>query len=407
MNNTTESNVISMNEYLEKNGNQTKLLDDCRKLMNERLSRSVATMMDKADDMLFDLSQKNDDVNERANYFYAMREMRLKRQDIESNFHSKFNKLFDSGIHGKLGVNDMHPKATEIEESVALENTIKKTQNTCREALLYLDQRMGKLLGDPEMKKVVNPLRPEAVCNAFQEACENIETDIEIKLILFKLFDKYVTSELQDVYIEINNLLSKEIEEPAVEVEIEKPELANVKPNIKDRTFYIKANTIIKDAINGRTGVESLPEFARSFLSQHWSKLLLKIYIRDGAGGNAWIHAVDVIDDMVNCLGSNTSIKEKQSLSGLMPNLKQRLRYGMNVIPLSPTVRDEFLNEMTQYYNILIDTRAIQDDPIYDNETEDITVPKFAKTGGSGSTPFMSELLKDDGEESDILKDKD
>ena len=402
MNNTTETNVISMNEYLEKNSDRTQLLDDCRKLMNERLSLSIATMMDKMDDMLFDLSEKKNDVNERAHYFYAMRELRLKRQDIESNFQSKFNQLYDSGVEGELGASDMQPSATGIEESVALENTIKKTQNTCREALLYLDQRMGKLLGDPELKKVVNPLRPEAVCNAFQEACENIETDIEIKLILFKLFDKYVTSELHDVYVEINNLLSKETEEPAVE-EI-KPDLENVKPNIKDRTFYIKANSVIKNAINDRSGIEGLPEFARMFLSQHWSKLLLKIYIRDGAGGNAWIHAIDVIDDMVNCIGSNSSIKEKQSLSGLMPNLKQRLRYGMNVIPLSPTVRDEFLNELTQYYNILIDTRAIQDDPIYDNETEDITVPKFAKT--TGGTPFMSELLKDDDEESDILKDK-
>jgi len=296
-----------MNEYPANTGkNSNELLDECRDLMNTRLSQSISTMMDKVDDMLFDLSHQTSDVNARAQYFYAMREMRLKRQDIESSFQTKFNMLFDSGVRGELNVEDIQLKETEIEESVALENTLTKANNDCREALLYLDKRMGKLLDDPDLEKITNPLKPEAVCNAFLEACENIESDIEIKLILFKLFDKYVTSGLQDIYIDINNLLSNKTEERATTAEADRE-----KPNVKDRTYYLKANEIIKDEIDDRVGVSSLPDFARAFLYHHWSKLLLKIYIRDGAGGGAWIHAVDVIDDMVNCIGSHTSTKEK------------------------------------------------------------------------------------------------
>jgi len=195
MDKTTANNIINMNKYLANAGKHSnQLLDECRYIMASRLSQSMTTMMDKVDDMLFDLShEETRDINARAQYIYAMREMRLKRHDIESTFQTKFNMLFDSGVRGELDVEDIQLREeTDIEESVALENTITKVNNDCREALLYLDQRMGKLLGDPNLEKVIIPLRPEVVCNAFQEACENIESDIEIKLILFKLFDKYL-----------------------------------------------------------------------------------------------------------------------------------------------------------------------------------------------------------------------
>jgi hypothetical protein len=399
MKKTTVNNVINMNEYLADTGkNSNELLDECRDLMNTRLSQSVSTMMDKVDDMLFDLTHQTSDVNVRARYFYAMREMRLKRHDIESDFEAKFNKLFDNGVRGDLDAEAIQLKATEIEETVALENSITKANNDCREALLYLDNRMGNLLNDPDLEKLVNPLRPEAVCNAFQEACENVESDIEIKLILFKLFDKYVTSELQDIYIDINNLLSNKTEEGATEAETN-----HKKQNVKDRTFYLTANQLIKDEIDGRVGVDGLPEFARVFLYHHWSKLLLKIYIRDGAGGSAWIHAVDVIDDMVNCIGSHTSTKEKQSLAGLILNLKQRLRYGMNVIPVTPMVREEFINELSQYYKILLKTSVVEDKLGDEQETEDVTVPAYATS--KEDVPFMSELLVDN-KDSDVNNDK-
>lgn len=391
MDKTTANNIINMNKYLANAGKHSnQLLDECRDIMASRLSQSMTTMMDKVDDMLFDLShEETRDINARAQYFYAMREMRLKRHDIESTFQTKFNMLFDSGVRGELDVEDIQLREeTDIEESVALENTITKVNNDCREALLYLDQRMGKLLGDPNLEKVIIPLRPEVVCNAFQEACENIESDIEIKLILFKLFDKYVTSGLQDIYIDINNLLSDKTEEGSTETESNRK-----KQNIKDGAFFLKANQLIKDEIDGRAGVNSLPEFARAFLYHYWSKLLLKIYIRDGADGSAWTHAVDAIDDMVNCIGGNTSTKEKKSLAGLVPNLKQRLRYGMNVIPVPPMLRDEFLNELSQYYIGLLEIPVVEDDPLDEQDSEDVTVPVIALS--KHDIPFMSELLVD------------
>jgi len=83
----------------------------------------------------------------------------------------------------------------------------------------------------------------------------------------------------------------------------------------------------------------------------------------------------------------------------MIPNLKQRLRYGMNVIPVSPMVREEFINELTQYYKILLKTPVVEDDLVDEENTEDVTVPKI--TLSKHDVPFMSELLVDNKDSKD------
>ncbi len=87
-----------MNDYLAKMANTgnipQQLLDECRELMTNRLSQSLSEMMDKVDDVLFDLSNKTSDINAHSQYFYAMRELRLNRTDIESGFRENLKGLF-------------------------------------------------------------------------------------------------------------------------------------------------------------------------------------------------------------------------------------------------------------------------------------------------------------------------
>jgi hypothetical protein len=54
-----------------------------------------------------------------------------------------------------------------------------------------------------------NPLSPEAICTAFRKAARTIETGLEIRLLVFKLFDQYVISNLDELYKELNQQLMK------------------------------------------------------------------------------------------------------------------------------------------------------------------------------------------------------
>ncbi len=77
---------------------------------------------------------------------------------------------------------------------------------------------------------------------------------------------------------------------------------------IKDKNYFIVANRIIRNAITQHIGKATLPDFARDFIFTHWSKLLLKIHVKEGASSRAWLHAIDVIDDLVKCIGNETSL---------------------------------------------------------------------------------------------------
>jgi len=404
--------VINITDYkILMNTEDTKtaeLLNECQSLMSDRLSQSLSLMMDKADDVLFDLAQRGG-PEEHPFYFNAMREIRLKRTSIETAFRDRFSESFSAAIRkieqdaSAYSDDETINEDVDIEELLAVTNTSGKIRHDCHEALLSLDERMATLLDDVKIDKRQNPVYPERVCTAFQEACREIESGIEIKLILFKLFEKYVASGLQDIYAEIDGLitekrLSKQTDmlsrnpiRPAIGNQQAFTSTNNI---IKDKNYFIIANRIIRNEITRHLGSANVPKFVRDFLFTHWSKLMMKIHIRDGTDTKAWQHAVEVIDDLVNCIGSDTSLTEKKNLAPMMPNLIQRLKYGMNVIPVSPTVREEFISELVQYHKNRINNEENRRDKTDRNlASEDVTVPRF-KTRTS-NTPFMDELLVD------------
>ena len=396
-----------------------QLLNECRDLMTDRLSQSLSVMLDKADDVLFDLAQKGG-ASGHPFYFNAMREVRLKRANIEAEFKENFADLFNKTIQVKnegdnasSGNDQLYIEEIDIEESLALTNTVGKIRHDCHDALFSLDQRMGELLGDMKVEKRQNPIRPETVCTAFQEACQDVESGIEVKLILFKLFEKYVAAGLNNVYSDIDSLLTKKRFSPQAKpapgtyIQNHSPEdkqmLARQNTGIiKDKEYLVFANRIIRNEINEHIKESSIPDFAKEFLFNHWSKLLLKIHIKDDVNSKAWEHAIDVIDDLVNCIGGSTSMTEKLNLAPLMPNLLQRLKYGMNVIPVSPATRQEFLNELIQFHKKLfesMDDKVVVCQGAWDSE--DVTIPTFKST--KSSIPFMDELLADNKEPTDEI----
>lgn len=419
-------NIIDMMDYKQnmnmnsKHDDQLQLLSECRELMTDRLSQSLSVMLDKADDVLFDLVQKSDTTNHHF-YFNAMREVRLKRTSIETGFKEYFSNLFNISVN--IDANRDHANAQsrsatdneiDIEESIAIASTVGKVRHDCHNALLALDQRMGELLSGMKVERKQSPLRPETVCKAFQEACYNIESGIEIKLILFKLFERYVASGLQNIYTDIDSFLTeRKVNAPAPQTAgtgayyQEQPADAaqvGVRQNsgiIRDKNFFIVANRVISNEITQHLGTGVMPEFVRDFLFNHWCKLMLKIYIKEGADSKAWLHAVDVIDDLVNCVGNETSMTEKLNLAPVMPNLIQRLKYGMNVIPVAPAIREEFIAELKQYHKDLLEQSWNNGKTAGKAGSEDVTVPSFRSSGGK--IPFMDELLADNkpGKKSD------
>lgn len=417
MSDQKQQNIINMTEFKSTMNEQYRvsleILKKCHDLMSDRLSHALSDILDRADDLFFDLVQKSG-PSEHSFYFNAMREVRLKRTAIESGFKENFSTSFENILQGQSGEKSESGDVDEgteldIEESLALNASMEKIRYRCRTSFQDLDQNMRELLRDMDAGSNYTPVSPEMVCRAFQNACVPIESGIEVKIILFKLFEKHVTVDLDSIYTEMTSLVTENranarsrqnssVSSSREEAESLPEESAGKTSGIiRDKNYFIVANRIIKNEINQHIGQDVLPAFVRNFVFCHWSKLLLKIYIKEGVDSKAWLHAMEVIDDLVNCLGSRSSMNEKLMLSNVMPNLVQRLKFGMNVIPVKTALREEFISELTQYHkNLIEEARAemdSRDKKENEPDSEDITVPSFRTT--VAKTPFMDELLVD------------
>ena len=376
-------------------------LQKCRDHILDELSRRLTVMLDKADDFLFNLVQKSGPA-EHGFYFDAMREVRLKRTSMQTGFRELLSRAFDDYANPASVTADLYADSRpDIEEKLAVSSTLEKINSGCHELLLTLDQRMMEALEGTDSDNRNNPIRPETICSAFQKACEAVDTDMEIKLILYKLFEKHVTRDLESLYRDLDRLLAEETtSEPAKDLayyEIRHDDAAenpaDSNTETRDKNFYIIANRIIRNEIYLHMGEGVLPSFVQDFLLVHWSKLLLKIYIKQGTESNAWIHAIEVITDLVNCIGNKSSVTEKMMLSDVMPNLVQRLKYGMNVIPVKPAIRKEFISELLAYHNKLMNDagNVEKNGKLKGYSSEDITLPSFRTSGTR--LPFSDELL--------------
>lgn len=219
-------NIVHLNDYeRSRKGFSSQeavgLLRECRELTIRHLNGALVRMMGEVDDALFELAEKAENNAVQSLYFDAMREVRLKRVSMEIGFKAQLMEGFNREIRRQSeaaedGPQMPSPRMEELdlvghdalEESLAVSNMVSKINVNCKEEIGLLNRRIGFLLNDPELQRANNPIGPEVVCNAFREVCSDVESGIKVKLIIMKLFDRYVAGEeMQSLYRNVNKLL--------------------------------------------------------------------------------------------------------------------------------------------------------------------------------------------------------
>lgn len=214
-------NIVQLNEFEKARTGMTRteavsLLRECREVAFKRLSAALIRMLGKVDDTLFEWSEKSENKVDQNLYFDAMREVRLKRASMEIAFKAQLIEGFNREIRKEGDTNESSLRAEEmslvdddgLEETLAVKNMVSKIEVECKQELHHLNRRVGVLLSDPELIRAKNPIGPEVICNAFREVCGDFESGIKVKLIVMKLFDRYVvTDEVPGLYRAVNRLL--------------------------------------------------------------------------------------------------------------------------------------------------------------------------------------------------------
>ena len=165
------------------------------------------------DDRLFELAEKAHNNQEQTLYFDAMREMRRQTDDIKTHFFSAFEQGFYASLQssqavtgGTQGLDNIALLGDDqLEISLAV-NTMADNANNLYSGLLHaLTARLDFLIEDIEITKKNNPLRPETLCIAFAHSMEGVTSDINIKLLCFKVFEHSVIIKLANMYQAIND----------------------------------------------------------------------------------------------------------------------------------------------------------------------------------------------------------
>jgi len=193
------------------------LVSTCRNQISWSLPKLSDGMFEKLDDALFELSDKAETNAQQTIYFDAMREVRKQRSQIQKSFiQGTLNRFDHFWRHGPVA--DPQEKLQreaglslmendDLEETLAIGNMASKSENRYKQELQAIEQRFAAMLKLEEINHYSNPISPANLCASFQAALQHIEVAIQIKLVIYKLFDKQMSQHLGGLYQEMGNML--------------------------------------------------------------------------------------------------------------------------------------------------------------------------------------------------------
>lgn len=191
------------------------LTQNVRKLLLNHLAKQVRTAFTQADSTLFNCAEKAENNQIQEMFFESIREVRKQHLLIERAFLQNISSQFDGFINGstqlehsseKIDANSLSlVQNDDFEESLLVTSMSKKTSERCMEALYGIEQRLalinsGKKPGDN------SPLAPAVIANGFYTALASGSFTLQIKTILYMLFEQFVMRELDDFYAATNKL---------------------------------------------------------------------------------------------------------------------------------------------------------------------------------------------------------
>ncbi len=220
---TVNNNVVPLNkERLVARAKLARLPAPVHMLQEksrQALLRLLQTLFDNADDALFELADKATSNNDQNLFFESMREVRVRRRDLESRFAESLVDAFadvavvksgkefsETGVES-FSVDDLALVQNEdLEEVVAVDAMINRANDKYGELIQHLAMRIDSLVPHKIYQKN-NPLGPDIIGRAFADGIKSLDADIKAKLVLLKLFDKHVLSQLTKFYQVCNKLL--------------------------------------------------------------------------------------------------------------------------------------------------------------------------------------------------------
>lgn len=218
-----QDNVISFDQNLT--GARRRVVDArmqelvcaCRAQLQDTLPRLMQELFEHVDDELYQLADKSASDVLQTRYFDAMRELRKLREQIEQAFLANVLAGFEAFWAQPQRTDDTQASAgndeltlvdeEELEENLAVSGMVSKAENRYHRELFALNMRFALMAGIADLTTRQNPVGPSILAEGFRGAMQRWDGDLGVRLVVFKLFDRYVMGYTGGLYDDINDTL--------------------------------------------------------------------------------------------------------------------------------------------------------------------------------------------------------
>ncbi len=208
------------------------ILEKCHDLMSERVSDALTNMFDEADEALTAFGSLSRDPETSKLYEVTRSKVLSQREAIVTQFRMRFLREFQERVNrvkkiggkfAEIDLSSLGPAAEDdLNESLKFDVMASRLRQYCDEELLALNQRVGVLVGDADLQSEDNPFTPQAIVDSYKHTCRQNDSNVDVRMVLLKLFDDYVLDEIRGVYKAVNALLIKNSILPKIRFSLER-----------------------------------------------------------------------------------------------------------------------------------------------------------------------------------------
>ena len=231
----SQTNVVDIKAPNDRKVTLPPIVQSIRQQSKKQLTELLQVLFNNTDDALFELADRSQTDQHQEMYFDSMRVIRLHRESISQAFVEHYCCTFDTAYCDASikeegdgdGADYSLLDKEELEMSVAVSGIVSKVTSQYSLAVMHLTKRFDSLAKHQTISERTNPLGPQLLSTSFAEALGNLEVNIKIRIILMKLFERFVMEQLGPLYETANQALIE----------------ADVLPDLKGRPAKSKRST--------------------------------------------------------------------------------------------------------------------------------------------------------------------
>ncbi|WP_066097720.1 DUF1631 domain-containing protein [Xanthomonas massiliensis] len=195
-----------------------QLLERAHAMMVPALAETFAATLARADDALFDRAEQAGPAQMR--FLDGMREMRRRGGQIAGRFRAHLDRAWralaegtplsaEAVLSGPAAEGLSLVGEDELESRLAVRNLASVLQREAKAVLARMEPRLGWVAGVDALAPDTDPVGPDHIGVAVHEALASAELAAEVRLVLFKLFERALVGAVTSLYPALDAALLK------------------------------------------------------------------------------------------------------------------------------------------------------------------------------------------------------